>query len=146
MKVLEAAERFRRSADPSELLREIPFAGFAGIDAEVERSRLVTKLAFGPQLVGNTQLPALHGGATGALLEVAAILELFWRGETVRMPETIGVTVEYLRSARPLDTFATCEITKQGRRVAHVRVVAWQEREERLIASAQGRFLLRPSA
>ena len=145
MRVLEAARQFRDSADPTELLGEIPFVGFAGIDAAVEGERLVSKMAFAPHLIGNPHLPALHGGTTAALLEIAAILELFWRGDTVRMPETIGLTVEYLRSARPLDTFATCSITKQGRRVAHVRVLAWQEAEERLIAAAQGRFLLRPS-
>ena len=144
MSVFDAATRFRSEADPSVLLEQIPFAVFAGITAEVHEGRLVTTMRFDPKLIGNPNLPALHGGSTGGLLEIAAVLELFWQAEARVMPKTIGLTVEYLRSARPVDTLATCVITKQGRRVVRVRAVAWQESEARPVASAQARFLIRP--
>jgi acyl-coenzyme A thioesterase PaaI-like protein len=47
-----------------------------------------------------------------------------------------------LRSGRAVDTFAAGRVTKQGRRVANVRVEAWQDDPARPIAAAHGHFLL----
>ena len=84
---------------------------------------------------------AIHGGVIGAFLEFAAILELVRQGEGERLPKPIDLTIDYLRSARGVDAFARATITKHGRRVANVRVEAWQQSEERL-AAAHGHFLL----
>jgi acyl-coenzyme A thioesterase PaaI-like protein len=67
-----------------------------------------------------------------------------WMADTLRVPKTINITVEYLRSGKPQDTFARCEITRQGRRVANVRVVAWQEDRAKPIAAATAHLLLGP--
>ncbi len=60
------------------------------------------------------------------------------------LPKTIDISFEYLRSGKPRDTFAQATITKHGRRVANVRVVAWQEDPSRPIAAAHGHFLIKP--
>ena len=57
-----------------------------------------------------------------------------------------GLTVEYLRSGRPVDTFARGVPTRQGRRVANVRVEAWQDDRSRPIAVASAHFLVRSDA
>jgi acyl-coenzyme A thioesterase PaaI-like protein len=88
----------------------------------------------------------LHGGTVGALLESAAILKLLWEGSSGTVPKTVTITLDYLRSARATeDTFARATITKHGRRVASVQVLAWQREEGKPIAAAHAHFLLKTS-
>ncbi|HAC57112.1 MAG TPA: thioesterase, partial [Rhodobiaceae bacterium] len=61
------------------------------------------------------------------------------------LPKPIGITIDYLRSGRPVDTYGRAVITKQGRRVATVHAEAWQDDRSRLIAAAHGHFLLKPA-
>lgn len=124
------------------LAAEIPYAQFLGLALRLEQDRLRGELAFAPRNIGNAALPALHGGTIGALLELTASFELLWRTDTPRLPKIIGCTIEYLRSGKPQDTFASAQIIRQGRRVAPLRVVAWQEDRARPIASASVQFLI----
>jgi acyl-coenzyme A thioesterase PaaI-like protein len=93
-------------------------------------------------LIGNPVLPALHGGTLGALLESAAIFELLWRAETVVLPKTITLTVDYLRSGAPQDTHARGVVTRHGRRVTNVRMEAWQGDRKTPVATAHAIFLV----
>jgi uncharacterized protein (TIGR00369 family) len=121
----------------------IPYARLLGLRVTMHDGVLTTHMKGSERLIGNPMLPALHGGTLGALLESAAVYALLWEGGVPAIPKTINLTVEYLRSARVADTHARATITKQGRRVASVRVVAWQKDPEKPVASAQGHFLLR---
>jgi acyl-coenzyme A thioesterase PaaI-like protein len=94
-------------------------------------------------LIGNPILPAIHGGTVGALLESAAIFKLVWEIRSIAVPKTINITVDYLRSARVVDTHARAIITKHGRRVANVQVRAWQADEAKPVAAAHAHFLLK---
>ena len=60
----------------------------------------------------------------------------------ILLPRTITLTVDYLRSGRAVDTFARGILTRQGRRVACVRVEAWQDDRSRPIAVASAHFLI----
>jgi acyl-coenzyme A thioesterase PaaI-like protein len=104
----------------------------------------VLVLRFSPDLIGNTRLPAIHGGVIGAFLETTALATLVWASDSEFLPKTIDITFEYLRSGKPRDTFARATITKHGRRVASVRVEAWQEDPARPVAAAHGHFLIKP--
>ena len=137
--VLEA----RGTRDFARITEAIPYARFLGIDVDVKGDEITTCMRYRDDLIGNPALPALHGGTLGALLEHAAIFELLWTEEVKPLPKTINITVEYLRSARPRDTFARAEITKRGRRVANVYATAWQDRRDRPMAQAHAHFLLR---
>lgn len=138
-------ERAKRCGSFADVSAQIPYWRWLGIDAEIVDGELLGKLRFSDPLIGNPVLPALHGGTIGALLESTAVFQLFWQAETVVLPKTINITVAYLRSGRPVDTWAKATITKQGRRVASVRVEAWQDDRERPIASASANFLVTPS-
>ena len=126
------------------LIDRIPYARLLGlsIDSVDARGRVISKLRFDPAIVGNPNLPAVHGGVIGAFLEMAAIFQLVRDGEGDHFPKPINLTVDYLRSAGPRDTFAAATITKHGRRVANVRVEAWQQNPDRPIAAAHGHFLM----
>lgn len=134
----------KRTNQPGRLTDIVPYARFMGLSMRHVAGELLGLLTYSNMLVGNAALPALHGGAIGALLESTAIFQLLWESETVVLPKTIDITVDYLRSGRPVDTWAKGILTRQGRRVANVRVEAWQEDRQRPIAIAHGHFLILP--
>ena len=135
-------ERAREDGDWSPVAGAIPYARFLGLGAEALDGELVMRLAFSPPLVGNPSIPALHGGTLGALLESACIFQLLSEMETVVLPKTINVTIDYMRSGRAVTTWAKATIAKHGRRVASVHAVAWQDDRSKPIASATGHFLV----
>lgn len=139
---LERIRAAREAGDPSPLLERIPYARFLGLSIEAASGELVARMTFAPHLIGDSSIPALHGGTLGALLESAAIFTVMWSAASERLPKTINLTVDYLRSGRATDTFAAATITKQGRRVVNVRATAWQEDRARPIATADAHFLL----
>lgn len=142
MNLLEVIARAKAEGDFNVLVEVMPYARFLGLSAEEIDGEVVSKLAFDDMLIGNPVLPALHGGVVGALLEHAALIHLMWELETAHVPKTITITVDYLRTGRPRDTFARGIITKEGRRVANVRVEAWQDDRKKPIAHALAHFLL----
>jgi uncharacterized protein (TIGR00369 family) len=139
---LQRIDAARASGDWNQLVHSLPYAQFLGISAAVEKGRLVSRMKFGDHLVGNPTIPALHGGTLGALMEVTAQLEMLFRAETVLLPKTITLTIDYLRSGKPVETFASAQIARQGRRVATVRVAAWQEDEAKPIATTTLQVLI----
>ncbi|MEM9621298.1 MAG: PaaI family thioesterase, partial [Pseudomonadota bacterium] len=99
---------------------------------------------FQDQLVGNINLPAIHGGAIGALLEMTAVLQLLYDTSCERLPKTVDISFDYLRSARAQQTYGRAIVTRQGRRVANVRTELWQDERSKPVAAAHGHFLLSP--
>ncbi len=144
--VFEHIAAARAAGDPGRLLAAVPYAQFLGLDAALVDGELVTTMRYAPHLIGNPALPALHGGTLGALLESAAVFTLLWAAETAVLPKTITITVDYLRSAGPRDTSAIGVVTRLGRRVAAVRVEAWQEARGQLVAAAHAHFLIKREA
>jgi acyl-coenzyme A thioesterase PaaI-like protein len=150
----------RRDGALAALVGAVPYIGFLGIRFERRGDELTAVLPFDEQLIGNPFLPALHGGATSAFLEIAAIIELSWSvlweemesgqldprkldaDHLPRLPKTIDFTVDYLRSGLPRDAYARARINRSGRRYASVHVEAWQDNRARLFAQATGHFLM----
>jgi acyl-coenzyme A thioesterase PaaI-like protein len=143
--LLDRIRAFREEGNTAGMTDAVPYAKFLGITVHAEEGQIVGKLTYGDHLIGNPALPALHGGTVGALLESTAIFHLMWEAETIVIPKTINVTVDYLRSGRPMDTFAKGIITKHGRRVVNVRAEAWQEDPTRPIAIGNAHFLIEPA-
>jgi uncharacterized protein (TIGR00369 family) len=120
----------------------IPYARFLGVEVERGEGALECILPFRHEIVGNALLPAVHGGVLGAFLELTALLHLLDESGTQRVPKPITFSVDFLRSAGPSTTRARAEIFKLGRRVANVRVVAWQDDRARPVVAGNGKFLL----
>jgi uncharacterized protein (TIGR00369 family) len=132
----------RASGDFSALVRAIPFARFVGMELTSTGGQLVGQLRCAPHLTGNPLIPALHGGTLGALLESIAVFAVLAETESPKAPKTISITIDYLRSARTIDTFARAEVVRQGRRVASVRSLAWQDDPSKPVAAANVLLLL----
>lgn len=124
------------------VLASIPYARFIGVRAELAGDEMTAVLPFSDTIVGNPVLPAIHGGVLGAFMEMTALAQLSIAEPLKRQPRTIDVSIEYLRSGRPLTTFARARINKVGRRIANVHVEAWQEQRAAPIAALRGHFLL----
>ncbi len=113
--------------DLDAILARIPYARFLGVRMELHGDEMTAILPYSEHLIGNPSLPALHGGVIGALMEMTAVSQLSILETLMRQPRPVDITVEYLRSGRPLDTYARALIKKVGRRIANVQVEAWQE-------------------
>lgn len=120
----------------------IPYARAVGLEAFMDDEGLVTVLRFRESNIGNTTIRAVHGGVIGALLEHAAMLHLIEQTEITAVPKIVNISVDYLRPCLAADTFARGRVIKQGRRIANVRVEAWQDAPERPVAAAHAHFLV----
>jgi uncharacterized protein (TIGR00369 family) len=123
-------------------LDQAPYVRFLGMRAELAGDEVTAILPFSQHLVGNPLIPALHGGVVGAFLEMTALAQLAVREPARRTPKTIDVTIEYLRPARALTTYARADLRKVGRRIANVHVEAWQAERASPVAALRGHFLL----
>jgi len=130
--------------DMSAVVAAIPYARFLGVEVQQQGNEVITVLPFSEQLVGNPILPAIHGGVIGALLEITAVLQLLYETACERLPKTVDVNFDYLRSGRAVTTYGRAIVNRQGRRVANVRSEIWQESRDRPIALSQGHYLLQP--
>ncbi len=117
-----------------------PFARCLGIRLGEDG---VLHMPFSQRIIGNPILPAIHGGITGAFLETAAIVGLIRELGAASRPRPIGLTVNYLRSGRGLDSFANVSIVRQGQRIVAFQAQAWQDDASKPIATAFGHFKLR---
>ncbi len=124
------------------LIDDVAFARMLGLSLVFAGEELHGRLAYAPRNIGNTALPALHGGTIAALCESTAIFELLWQQEAQVLPKVVSITIEYLRSGKPVETWAHARITRAGRRVANLHVEAWQDDRARPIATATAMLLL----
>ena len=140
------------------LVEGVPYIRFLGVEFDRRGDELTAVLPFTDSLIGNPRLPALHGGATAAFLEIAAMMELAWNSlwdgveadgalpdGPLRLPKTIDFTVDYLRPGLPRDAYARARVNRSGRRYASVHVEAWQDNRARLFAQGTGHFLMPPA-
>jgi len=150
----------RRDSVLRRLTHSIPYVRFMGIEFERRGDELTAILPYRDMLIGNPDIPAIHGGVTSAFLEVASITELTWsnfwevmesRGSASTdwsteplpaLPKTIDFTVDFLRPGLPRDAYARAVVNRSGRRYASVHVEAWQDNRSRKFAQATGHFLM----
>ena len=149
----------RRDLALSVIVSQVPYIKFLGVSFDRHGDELTSTMAFHEDLIGNPMLPALHGGATAAFLEVTAIVGLAWaslwtdieeerlnisavQNGKLALPKTIDLTVDYLRSGLPRDAYARARVIRSGRRYASVHVEGWQDNRSRLFAQATGHFLM----
>lgn len=135
-------KEMKANRDFTGLADSLPYTKFMGMSVEEVDGRLITSMAYDDKLIGNTKLPALHGGTLAALLEAAALFQLAYELDTQTMPKVITLTVDYMRSGAAKLTRAKAEATRVGRRVANVRAEAWQDDPNKPITAANINFLL----
>lgn len=124
-----------------------PYADFLALERcapPEDPAAAVFRMPFKPELIGNPVLPALHGGVVAGFAETAALLHVIYTSDLApeEAPRGVDFSLDYLRPARPVDTWARCTTVRQGARVALVHVQVWQEDPSRPIVTARSHCLL----
>ena len=149
----------RRDGILQSIVGAIPFAQFLGVRVERMGDELSVILPYDQKLIGNPQLPALHGGGVAEFMEFTAIISLTWYSiwddmesgnisldddftSKLNLPKTIDLTMDYLRPGLARDAYARATVNRSGRRYASVHVEAWQDQRDRLFAQCTGHFLM----
>ncbi|MCI0915260.1 PaaI family thioesterase [Pseudomonas putida] len=130
--------------DYQPLLALIPYAGLIGITCERQDDDLLFRLPANPDNIGNPLLPAIHGGVIAGFMELSAALYLLIYSESASIPKIIDFSIDYLRAGHFRDTYAQCQLWRQGRRVTNVAITAWQGDRQAPIATARAHFKIEP--
>ena len=143
----EARRAVKERGDFTLLRERVPYSAFLDVQVTMVDGIPRCRLPFRKTLIGNSVLPALHGGVVAGFMENAALLHLLLLLDERKVPKSIDFSIDYLRSANATDTWAQCEVARQGRRVAQVQVRCWQDEaghpgRTRDVALARAHFLL----
>ncbi|PWB35714.1 thioesterase [Pseudomonas sp. SDI] len=125
------------------LLQLIPYAGLIGIECSRDGDDLLFRLPANPDNIGNPLLPAIHGGVIAGFMELSAALYLLIFSESAAIPKIIDFSIDYLRAGLYRDTYARCQLYRQGRRVTNVAITAWQADADEPIATARAHFKIK---
>ena len=128
--------------DPTAVARELydlPFHRHRGIEVlEVTAETARTRWPFETSMVGNPEVPALHGGVVSALADLTGAAVFV--GNLGRYTPTIDLRVDYLRHAERAELTAEAEVVRRGGSVGVADVLVRTEGER--CASATGVYKL----
>ncbi|QVL20765.1 PaaI family thioesterase [Pseudomonas qingdaonensis] len=125
------------------LLQLIPYASLIGIQCCRDGDDLLFCLPASADNIGNPLLPAIHGGVIAGFMELSAALYLLIFSESASIPRIIDFSIDYLRAGLYRDTYARCQLWRQGRRVTNVAITAWQGDPDQPIATARAHFKIK---
>ncbi|NUT77840.1 PaaI family thioesterase [Pseudomonas sp. C1C7] len=135
-------QKAHEQGDYSALLQLIPYATLIGVECSRVGDELLFRLPANKDNIGNPLLPAIHGGVIAGFMELAAALHLLITTGSPGVPKIIDFSLDYLRAGQFRDTWARCQVCRQGRRVGNVAITAWQSTEGEPIATARAHFKL----
>ncbi|WP_434778265.1 PaaI family thioesterase [Neisseria sp. Ec49-e6-T10] len=125
----------------------VPYAKMIHFQVGFDQNKqYLFQLPFSPKNIGNTIVPALHGGLIGGFLENASVVLYCLNNQDSPIPKVIDFSLDYLRAGTPEHLYASCELVRQGRRVANVTAKAWQVSPEKPVAVARVHLLLNENA
>ena len=133
-------QQAHEQGDYVSLLHLIPYAKLIGVECSRVGDDLLFRLPANKDNIGNPLLPAIHGGVIAGFMELSAALHLLILTGAPGVPKIIDFSLDYLRAGQFRDTWARCQVCRQGRRVANVAVTAWQSTEAEPIATARAHF------
>lgn len=125
-------ERFMRDS--------IPFNRVLGIDVVVlERGYARLELPHRPELMGDLDRPALHGGVLSALMDTAGGAAGFTLVRPKDKVSTLDLRIDYLRPGEPKRLVAEARVSRMGNRVASLDITCFHPDDpDRLIATGKG--------
>ncbi len=123
--------------------QQIPYARFIDFRVGFSANKdYLFKLPFNEQNVGNTIIASIHGGLIGGMLETASVVLYCLSNPEEQMPKVIDFSLDYLRAGKLADIYVSCELVKQGKRIANVTAKAWQDDAQQPISIARTHLLL----
>lgn len=146
MALASIIEQARVNGDPSLIVEAIPFAQALGLEVSVmegeEAGELRFKLPPRASNVGNASLPAIHGGALGGFMEAAGLLHLMMTMRVAKIPKIVDFSIDYIRAGLLVETWCSCVVIREGRKMANLHIEAWQSDRNTPIARARANVLM----
>jgi len=146
-----AAERFNRlyGLEPAPdgngmLMRRLAFS--AEIDMRLHEAGdgvAVLSLPYDARLVGDPETGVLHGGVMTALLDTACGWAVMASPAALKGTATLDLRIDYMRPASAGQrVWCRAECYRLTRSIAFARAVAYHDRPEDPVATAQGSFIV----
>jgi len=133
------------AAQPALPAGRSPYVDFLDVAQHpVAHAGPIFRLPFREHLIGNPRLPAIHGGVLAGFGETVMMLHLVATNPpmTKGVPKAVDFSIDYLRPARPVDTFAQGITIRLGHRVSLIQANLWQEDPRRPVAATRGHWLM----
>lgn len=132
----------------AQLFESTPYVKLLGMRFQsVESGLVVMEVPFRDELVGNPELPALHGGVISSLLDTcggAAVWSLLGPSDRV---STVDLRVDYLRPGRSEILIGVGRVIRVGNRVGVSELKAYHpDAEDRPVAVGTGVYNVRRGA
>jgi uncharacterized protein (TIGR00369 family) len=124
----------------------IPHAGDMGMRvADLGRGNVRLALDFREELLGDPERGLIHTGVITSMIDTACGFAVITMGDRPVTVATLDLRTDYLRPAvRDKTLHVRAECYRSTRHIAFVRACAWQESEERLVATSTSAFMLKP--
>jgi uncharacterized protein (TIGR00369 family) len=122
----------------------IPFNRVLGLRVrDVRRGLAVLEIPFRPELIGDQERPALHGGVVSALADTCGGAAVWTQVGLHDRVSTIDLRVDYLRPGRAETLVATGHVLRVGNRVGVVNIVVTHDGDPEAIAEAKGVYAIK---
>ncbi len=128
----------------SRLMGQTPFlASIDGEILEVGHKRALTRVPYGPKLIGDPDTGVVHGGVITGLLDHTSGMAVMGVLREPMPIATLDLRIDYMKPAIPgEDIIAECHCLKVGHDVAFVRGAAYQKDARDPVAICTGTFML----
>ncbi|BDU73955.1 PaaI family thioesterase [Mesoterricola silvestris] len=141
----EAQEAASQATHPAIPEGRSPYVDLLGVvlHPQVEAGPIL-RMPFRDELIGNPRLPAIHGGVLAGFAETVMFMHLVATSAPMlpAIPKAVDFSIDYLRPARPVDTFGQGITIRLGNRVSLVQASLWQEDPQRPVAATRGHWLM----
>ncbi len=123
----------------------IPFNRMLGMRCvEITDGSVRVELPYRAELIGNPEIPALHGGVISATLDTTGGLAVWSMARPFDRVSTIDLRVDFLRPGRPETMVAVASVVRVGNRVGVAQLRAFHtDAEEKPIAAGMGVYSIR---
>ncbi len=120
----------------------IPHSRHLGMTLDVLHDGVAeVTMPYDEKLVGDPQTGVVHGGAVSALMDTCCGAAVMSHPDSPLGTATIDLRIDYMRPAKPGDKIvARAECYQITRSVAFVRATAFDNDQERPVATATGAF------
>ena len=110
-----------------DLLRQhferIPFGRHLGVEIrEVRDGYARLELPFRPEFIGNTELPALHGGILLSVADQCGGLVLYTKAGPTAKLSTVDLRMDFLKPAPPKTLVVEGQVLRAGNRIGVVEL------------------------